>query len=180
MYNRNDIVIINNIKQRPELNMKEGNILNYNQNSERYTVRIEEYEYNIKEKNLIKLMEYSNDKAIETIKNIVNDVTDDIKYINQWFEDKKVKCYILEEDNKVKSFVLLSKMDFDPMNKYNNPYTLNYIYTFPDYRRKNFAYILLCNIRKKEQLTAFTSTDISDKLFEKSNYINNGFCFRSV
>ena len=184
MYNIQDLVIIKNIKSKSELNMKEGRIIHYNDTNQRYTIRIDGLEYNIKEDNLIKVVKYNNDKSREIIRNIINDITDDItddlKYVNQWFMDKKVKCYVLEEDNKIKCFALLSKMDFDPMKEYNNPYTLNYIYTFPVYRRDNLAYNLLCNIKEKEQLTAFTTDEVSDELFKKSNYVYKDFCFRSL
>ena len=180
IYNKNDRVIIKDIKSKTELNMEEGRVINYDNISKRYTVKIEGLEYNIKSDNLFKITKYDNDKSREIIRDIATDITDDIKYINQWFMDKRVKCYILEEDNKIKCFALLSKMDFDPMKEYNNPYTLNYIYTLPPYRRNNLAYNLLYNIKGKEQLTAFTSDEISDKLFTKSKYISNGFCFRSL
>jgi len=180
MYKKNDRIIIKDIKSITELNMKEGRVINYDNISKRYTIKIEGLEYNIKSENLFKITKYNNDKSREIIREIAKDITDDIKYINQWFMDKRVKCYILEEDNKIKCFALLSKMDYDPMKEYNNPYTLNYIYTLPAYRRNNLAYNLLYNIKGKEQLTAFTSDEISDKLFTKSKYISKGLCFRSL
>ena len=47
VYNSNDKVIITNITSKPELNMKEGKVINYNENNERYTVRIINHEYNL-------------------------------------------------------------------------------------------------------------------------------------
>ena len=81
-------------------------------------------------------------------------------------------------------FVLLSEMDYDPLKEYMKPFTLNFIYTFPEYRRNNLAYYLLNYIKTKEQLTAFTSNDTSDQLFKKSNYksfnLMGSQCFRSI
>ena len=48
-----------------------------------------------------------------------------IKYIKFFY--MSILCII--------SFVLLTKMDFDPNNNHDNPYLINFIYTYPNYRR---------------------------------------------
>ena len=163
--------------------MKEGKVINYNENNERYTVRIINHEYNLKSHNLIKICLYKNDSARTLIQDL-NINSDDVIYINQWLIDKKVKCYVLEKENTIMCFVLLSEMDYDPLKEYMKPFTLNFIYTFPEYRRNNLAYYLLNYIKTKEQLTAFTSNDTSDQLFKKSNYksfnLMGSQCFRSI
>ena len=109
-----------------------------------------------------------NKKAKNGIKNLkLEDM-----YIKQWLsEENNVKCYIYYSNNLVVSFTLLSKMEFDPLKKHNNPYTLNYIYTFEDHRRKNYALKLLEHIKKNENCSAFCNNTYSEKLFEKAKYI---------
>jgi hypothetical protein len=97
-------------------------------------------------------------------------------HINRWLEEQRdVKLYCLCETNNVITVILLSKCDFDPYNKHKTPYLLDYIYTFLEYRRNQFAYKLLLYLKKKEQITAFCSNDSSELLFKKAEYVFSGY-----
>ena len=50
-------------------------------------------------------------------------------------------------------------------------YTLDYIYTLPEYRKKQYAYKLLLHIKKSNNITAFCSNEMSEMLFVKAGYI---------
>lgn len=63
---------------------------------------------------------------------------------------------MLKEDTLL-SFAILSKMDFDSWNMRKDPWTLNFIYTFPQHRRKVYAKKLLSWIKKRQEATAFCS-----------------------
>jgi hypothetical protein len=64
-------------------------------------------------------------------------------------------------------------MDFDPLNKHSSPYTLNYIYTFKDFRRKNYACKMLEYIKSKEEIGCVFCNGIeSTNLFKKANYVS--------
>lgn len=114
-----------------------------------------------------------NNTAKKTIKTITKEINDNNKqFIMRWLNEKNnVKCYILYENHIIKVFVLLSKCDFDPLNKHCNPYVLDLIYTFQQYRRNNLAYELLTHIKFTNCITAFCSNDESIKLFEKAKYV---------
>jgi len=73
----------------------------------------------------------------------------DLLYFTEWFDENNVKLYLLYEDDIIKSFALLSKMEKDPLRKHLNPYHLNYIYTFENERRKGYAYNLSLEIKKR-------------------------------
>jgi hypothetical protein len=95
------------------------------------------------------------------------------EFIYQWLEeDRPIKCYFVEENNIIKAFGLLRKCDFDHANEHSNPYLLNYIHTFPEYRNQKYAYKLLLFLRKKtnEQITAICNSDASENLFQKAKY----------
>lgn len=93
--------------------------------------------------------------------------------ITEWLDEKNIKIYLCYEKDIIKSFVLLTKMDKDPLKKYNNPYHLNYVYTFEDFRKKGFAFYLISEIKKSEEVTVFCSDDITQNLFKKAGYIFN-------
>ena len=63
-------------------------------------------------------------KENQTFKNILDDF-----YIIEWFNEKNVKIYLLfNDDDKIVSFCLLSKMNKDPLKTHKDPYYLSYIY----------------------------------------------------
>lgn len=96
------------------------------------------------------------------------------KVIYSWLtEFDDIKCYILSKENKIINIILCSKMDFDPLNKHSSPYTLNFIYTFKEFRRKNYACKMLEYIKSKEEIGQATCNGVeSTNLFKKANYIS--------
>lgn len=116
-----------------------------------------------------------NNKAKNIIKSILTPSlknSSNYELILRWLnENRNVKCYILYEDGIIKSFVLLSKCDFDPFNKHSNPYILDLIYTFEQFRRNNYAFQLLNYLKNNNDITAFCSNYFSVNLFHKVGYI---------
>jgi len=109
-------------------------------------------------------------KTITTITKEINGINKDL--ITGWLNEKNnVKCFMLYEDNIIKGFALLSKCNYDPLNVHNNPYVLNLIYTFQQYRRNNVAYALLTHIKLTNCITAFCSNEASINLFRKAEYV---------
>ena len=105
-------------------------------------------------------------------------------YILQFIgESNDVLMYVSYVDNfeiaNIKTFVLISKCDFDPLKQHNNPYTLNFIYTVKQYRRNKNALNMLNYIKNKHQLTAFCSPCNAD-LFMKCKYIKKGSMFDNI
>ena len=96
--------------------------------------------------------------------------------VNRWLDEPRdVKCYILSNKNNINNIILLSKCDYDPQNQHNMPYILDYIYTFLECRRNNFAYKMLLYIKQKEEITTFCSNNESENLFKKAEYIFSGY-----
>ncbi|VEN61390.1 unnamed protein product [Callosobruchus maculatus] len=95
-------------------------------------------------------------------------------FINQWYIDYRVSCFILYTEGRPASFALMSTMRFDPLHQHEEPKTLNYIFTLPEHRRKGFAEHLVKHVKEKHQFTAFCSNDSSEKLFTKCQCINHG------
>lgn len=120
-----------------------------------------------------------NNTAKKTIKNMirrVNDTTpiDSLTYIliKAWLNERNnVKCFILYENEIIKSFALLHKCDYDSLNTHNNPYVLDIIYTFIPYRRNKLAYKLLLHMKNANNITAFCNNDASFMLFQKAEYV---------
>ena len=97
-------------------------------------------------------------------------------HVNRWLDEPRdVKCYILSNKNNIINIILLSKCDYDPQKQHKTPSILDYIYTFLECRRNNFAYEMLLYIKKKEEITAFCSNDESEFLFKKAEYIFSGY-----
>lgn len=132
-----------------------------------------------------------NNKAKKKVISISNHITDknsnyfnciDKKIINEWVsETRSVRCYTIKFINSVhiNSFVILSKMDFDPLKLHKNPYMLNYIHTFEKYRRSGYAYKLLKFIMKCDiDISTFCSNEKSKLLFEKAGFKLNDYIHR--
>ena len=115
----------------------------------------------------------NNDMAKKTIKLLSDTVYDYHKmHIEQWLNETScVKCFVLCENKTIKSFALLHKCDYDPFNIHDKPYTLDFIYTFAQYRQQNFAYKLLLYIKNTNCVTAFCNNEKSVGLFKKAGYI---------
>lgn len=117
-----------------------------------------------------------NNKAKNTIKNIKKGLNEVYSYdkqiIERWLaETNNVKCFILYENEIIKTFALLSKCDYDPLNTHSNPYILDFIYTFIPYRRNKLAYKLLLYMKNANNITSFCSNDESFMLFQKAGYV---------
>jgi hypothetical protein len=123
---------------------------------------------------------FINDNAKKYVKKIVKNKTELEKNfynnINNWLkETRDVKCYVLCDKDNIVNIILLSKCDYDTQKKHSIPFILDYIYTFLEYRRNNFAYKMLLYIKTKEQITAFCSNDESESLFKKADYLFSGY-----
>ncbi len=104
--------------------------------------------------------------------------SNDMLIVKQWInEDYNVKCYIITQNEIVKSFVLLHNCDYDQIGefsdsekKHTKSKIIDFIYTFSDYRRNNLAYKLLLHVKKYDETTAFCSSENSMELFEKADF----------
>ena len=90
----------------------------------------------------------------------------------QWMSEDVKECYVVihNKTNKMISFVLIHKVPIDPLKIYKNPYVLDLIYTIPALRMKGYATKLLKYMKKKREMTAFTSNKAGDALFKKAKY----------
>lgn len=112
-------------------------------------------------------------KLISKNKDEFNNFT--IQICNQFINERhSLKLYVMTENENIVNIALLSKNDFDPFKKHINPYNFNYIYTFQNYKRKQYAYKMIEHIKSYDQFTAFCSNEESEKLFEKTKCINYG------
>ena len=122
---------------------------------------------------------HRNENAKKIIRKVLKDLPAmDLMHINRWInESRPVKCYTIQDlvTKKVVSFILLSKMDYDPFKEQLRPFTLDFVYTISDYRRQNFAYKLLLHVKDHEETTAFCSTSESQELFKKGGFKYYGY-----
>lgn len=91
-------------------------------------------------------------------------------YFNSWLaETVIVKAYCLFGDNGcLLSIALMSKCEYDPLDRQTNPMIINYIYTLPQQRRKGYGSILLNHMKSREEFTAFTCSPESEGIFSKN------------
>ena len=94
-------------------------------------------------------------------------------YVTEWLEEESVKLCLLYDSEILKSFVLLSKMDYDPLKTHRNPHHLNYIYTFEEFRRVGNACFIASELKNTENITVFCVDDMTQNLFKKAGYIFN-------
>ena len=95
----------------------------------------------------------------------------DTIYVKQWMNEVcSLKCYELIENNEICALALLSKCDFDPLQNFRDPWILNFIYVPTNKRMKHHATRLLTFLKDRVELTAFTSTRISNKLFSSCHF----------
>ena len=109
-------------------------------------------------------------KNNEKFKNLLEN-----EFIVEWLEENNVKLYLLYDNDIIKSFVTLIKMDKDPLKKHNIPQYMNYIYTFEEDRRKSYAYYLLLELKNSENITVFCTDDIAKNLFIKAGFVFNNY-----
>ena len=93
-------------------------------------------------------------------------------FIQLWLKETyEVFCVIKYHNTKPTCIAVLHKIDFDPLHKFNKPpLLLDYIYTFPEYRRQNYAYKLIINLIQKNKIIGFCCNDESIKLFVKCGF----------
>ena len=96
-------------------------------------------------------------------------------FVEEWIEEKNVKSYLLYNDDSLKSFALLTKMDTDPLKTHSNPFYLSYIYTIEEHRRNGHALSLLLYIKNFENTTVFCTDDIASSLFIKAGYVFSSY-----
>ena len=126
--------------------------------------------HNEKAKNVIRKVLKENSQLQETIL--------DFMHVSQWInESRPVKCYTIQDKvtGKVVSFILLSKMYYDPFKEQSRPFMLHFVYTVNEFRRQNFAYKLLIHIKDHEETTAFCSRSESEELFKKGGFGYYGY-----
>ena len=92
-------------------------------------------------------------------------------HILGWLGEDNVKCFLIQTDKSIMSFALLHKCDFDPLKTHTNPHVLDFVYTFPEYRRNGLAHKLLLHVKETNNITAFCNNDKSELLFKKAGYI---------
>lgn len=85
-------------------------------------------------------------------------------------KNEHIKLLTVVYNNVIVAYTLLSKNDYDPYNKYTNPYTIDYIYTLKAYRRCDFSSMLLNYIKTTEEVTAFCDNKESENLFKKAGF----------
>ena len=91
-------------------------------------------------------------------------------HVSKWLNEEDVKCYVIFENHTIKSIALLSKMNFDPRGQHSNPYMLNFIYTFSQFRAQGLANNIVMAIRENEEVTVFCQNHESRDLFERAQY----------
>lgn len=93
-------------------------------------------------------------------------------FIAQWAVEERKCCFIYYESEIPVAFILLSDLDYDPLNGHRRPRLLNFIYTSPPYRRMGYASKLLDFTRSINiRFTAFCSNTISENLFKKKGFL---------
>ena len=117
----------------------------------------------------IKILENQSAKNFVNTDNDFRSILDDV-YIKEWNDEKNVKIYLMYEDEKLKSFVLLTKLAKDPEKVHKNPVYINYIYTFPEFRRVGSALKLNNELKIIEEMTVFCTDDIVKNLFIKAEF----------
>jgi RimJ/RimL family protein N-acetyltransferase len=96
--------------------------------------------------------------------------------INNWLNSSYGnKCFTLHDNGNIKVIACLSNNDFDPLGIHTKPYTLDFIYTVPKYRRNNLSCDMLLHLKTREELTAFCDNDASENLFMKAGFIQHGY-----
>ena len=121
---------------------------------------------------------FINQKAKNQIKQLIRNKSGSEEFndfINIWLDHQThVKCYILYEKSNITNICLLHKCDSDPLKQHSNPHVLDYLHTFAEYRRNNFAYNMLSYVKSRDHITAFVNNDNyeSERLFKKAGYIS--------
>ncbi len=158
-------------KRKKKKNRKKNN--KSKQHVETIVEKQEELKEEESQEEKIEIKQMINKAAKKLTKDIFNKLEEDDKEIAiRWLkEPNMVKCYVLYDNNIIKSIALLSKMNSDPLKEHSMPYILDYIYTLPEYRNKKYAHKLLLHIKKYNNVTVFCLNEISGMLFLNAGYI---------
>jgi hypothetical protein len=102
-----------------------------------------------------------------------------ISYVMEWLNEKNVKLYLYynennedskDSKNNLVSFAMFTNLKRDPLKIHSKPTYLNYIYTFPKYRRLGFATNFLLRLKQLEEITIFSTDDITTNLCIKTGF----------
>uniref|UniRef100_A0A6C0JB90 N-acetyltransferase domain-containing protein n=1 Tax=viral metagenome TaxID=1070528 RepID=A0A6C0JB90_9ZZZZ len=116
--------------------------------------QLKSYESRSRIKNIAKLF-----KGIEKL-TILNDLNTEY-----------TELYLTEISNKIRSFVILKKINYDPFHRHKDPYIIKYMYTFPPFRRKGYAKNLINYLQVTyKEMTGFSNSDESNVFL-----LENGF-----
>jgi len=96
----------------------------------------------------------------------------DISYIMEWLNEINVKIYLYHNESigDLVSFAMFTNLKKDPLKIHTKPTYLNYIYTFPKYRRLGFATNFLLRLKHLEEITIFSTDDITTNLSIKAGF----------
>lgn len=131
------------------------------------------------------IKQFSGVSAINNVKKFVNkynaEIDSDLKFIISWYTvnmDHNVHSFILyqtspEDEESAASILLLSKCDFDPLNRQTKPHVLDFVYTIRSRRKRGYAAKLIIRAQDNFQFTVFCKNDETSKLFENLKCIKN-------
>lgn len=116
----------------------------------------------------------TNDIALNYVKteDIFKEILD-TSFIMEWLNEKNVKIYLYHNENNennLVSFAMFTNLNRDPLKVHSKPTYLNYVYTFPKYRRLGFATNFLLRLKQLEEITIFSTDDITTNLCIKSGF----------
>jgi len=116
----------------------------------------------------------TNDTALNYVKteDIFKEILD-TSFIMEWLNEKNVKIYLYHNENNennLVSFAMFTNLKRDPLKVHSKPTYLNYVYTFPKYRRLGFATNFLLRLKQLEEITIFSTDDITTNLCIKSGF----------
>ena len=116
----------------------------------------------------------TNDTALNYVKteDIFKEILD-TSFIMEWLNEKNVKLYLYHNENNennLVSFAMFTNLNRDPLKVHSKPTYLNYVYTFPKYRRLGFATNFLLRLKQREEITIFSTDDITTNLCIKSGF----------
>ena len=116
----------------------------------------------------------TNDTALNYVKteDIFKEILD-TSFIMEWLNEKNVKIYLYHNENNennLVSFAIFTNLKRDPLKVHSKPTYLNYVYTFPKYRRLGFATNFLLRLKQLEEITIFSTDDITTNLCIKSGF----------
>ena len=116
----------------------------------------------------------TNDTALNYVKteDIFKEILD-TSFIMEWLNEKNVKIYLYHNENNennLVSFAMFTNLKRDPLKVHSKPTYLNYVYTFPKYRRLGFATNFLLRLKQLEEITILSTDDITTNLCIKSGF----------